>query len=135
MAKEWIDCASWGHSEGIAWFTSDSGEGAWLGQQTLTSSELDALLAEYKARRDFIEYEYYYVERTVARAIATAEISATRGVTGWHFEDKTQRKKALALARAARTAAKREFDTYVAWPGWAQQALAAGWKPPKGWKP
>lgn len=133
--KVWIDCASWGHSEGIAWFTDDSGEGAWLGQQALTSSELDALLAECKTRRDFIEYEYYYVERAVACAVAAAEIGATRGVTGWHFEEESQRKKALALARAARQAAKREFNTDVAWPDWAQQALAAGWKPPKGWKP
>lgn len=39
--------------------------------------------------------------------------------------------KALAAAKAALTIHR----SAKPWPEWAKQALAAGWKAPKGWKP
>ena len=47
---------------------------------------------------------------------------------GFYFESEALAKKALRVAKAALKA-----DKPI--PEWAEKALAAGWKPPKGWKP
>jgi len=49
--------------------------------------------------------------------------------TGYYFE--TQ-KKALTALRAANEGL---HTGEAPWPAWATQAKAAGWTPPKGWKP
>lgn len=49
---------------------------------------------------------------------------------GWYFSDKTT---ALVARRAARAAVRAHRGKSL--PAWAKQALAAGWKKPRGWKP
>jgi hypothetical protein len=50
---------------------------------------------------------------------------------GFYWES---RNKAQAALRAANVALKIARDN-TPWPEWAKQALAAGWKAPKGWRP
>lgn len=50
---------------------------------------------------------------------------------GFWWETKSHATAAIAKIRAL---AKVTLSG-VPWPDWAKQAVAAGWKPPKGWKP
>ena len=49
----------------------------------------------------------------------------------WDTENRV--KKALGVARRALKAFKSHYKK--PWPEWALRAHAAGWRPPKGWKP
>lgn len=48
-----------------------------------------------------------------------------------YWDSYSQAKKALAIAKRI----WKELRDGRPWPDWAKQASAAGWKPPKGWKP
>jgi len=50
---------------------------------------------------------------------------------GYHWETKAAAMRALRAANAALKVAQSK----VPLPDWAQKALAAGWKMPKGWQP
>lgn len=63
-----------------------------------------------------------------ARAVRDPEETSGGGLC-WHTA--TDAKAALRVAKAA-VKALRECKP---WPEWATTALAAGWKPPKGWAP
>jgi hypothetical protein len=62
-----------------------------------------------------------------ARALNTSEL----GADGLYWYTRSAASKALAAAKAALTVHR----SAKPWPEWAKQALAAGWKAPKGWKP
>lgn len=47
------------------------------------------------------------------------------------FGSKSRAERALRIVKAC----KKLAEENVPWPEWALQAQAAGWKPPKGWKP
>ncbi len=51
--------------------------------------------------------------------------------TGFWWESESAARAALAKVKVI---AKTLLND-VPWPEWARKALAAGWKPPKGWKP
>jgi hypothetical protein len=99
------------------WLVNDEeyGEevGLWLGQAP-------QLEPEDGAERE--EWETYLVDQ--ALKVAGTECDND----GFFWETESQCKKALKLAREAM-----KFERPV--PDWAQKAIAAGFKPPKGWKP
>jgi len=123
----------------VAWIDVDGEEGAHIGQEhkrplaelrdAMNVSKNDR--ASDTARSDF---QFYAVE-IAAREWVSTHPSASRGHDGYEFESEASAKKFCAAMRAALKAADAEYDTGVPWPEWAKQATAAGWKPPKGWKP
>lgn len=50
---------------------------------------------------------------------------------GFYWESKSKAQAALRLAKQA----VKDLGSATPMPEWAKQALAAGWKAPKGWKP
>lgn len=122
----------------VSWFDEDAGdEGAWIGQDhRLPLSVLEQKLATAKAARDFDNYEYLSLEIT-ARSWVKLDggTDVTAAAHGYQFETSSKAKKFLTAMRAALKTAKVEFESNVPWPEWAKLASAAGWKPPKGWKP
>jgi hypothetical protein len=69
------------------------------------------------------EWEVWQAER------CAEPLADGRDSSGFYFETKT---KAMAALRAANEGL---FSGEAPWPSWATQAKAAGWTPPKGWKP
>jgi hypothetical protein len=59
---------------------------------------------------------------------------AVRGAEGVAFDFKGAYWESEKLARAALRVAKEALKQERPLPDWAQKALEAGWKPPKGWK-
>lgn len=119
----------------IAWVDEDD-EGAWIGQDAATPTyALTGKLAEAKKKRDFEEYEYLAVELASREWVGKAGEGVSRANDGYAFESMAKTKKFLIAMRAAMKVARSEFETGIPWPDWAKQAKAAGWKPPKGWKP
>lgn len=72
------------------------------------------------------DYEHY---------LATWVAARTRGVQqdsdGLYWESKTQAQAALRAVNAGLKAARDARPL----PDWAREALAAGWRAPKGWQP
>lgn len=101
----------------IQWVFEGFGEGGTLGEDV----HVDADLADCEPE-----------ERSHVIAVVTA--SKTEGVErdqhGFYWPSKA---KANAALRAIKAAWK--TNTGASWPEWAVKAQAAGWKPPKGWKP
>ncbi len=60
-----------------------------------------------------------------------SEYFPTMGDHGFYWGTRSGAEAARRAANAAIKVAQSE----VPWPEWAQQALKAGWKTPKGWKP
>lgn len=75
------------------------------------------------APADKSDWESWQAERTVA------PLADGRDRQGYHFESERQARVALNAANEAL------FSGEAPWPAWATQAKAAGWTPPKGWKP
>lgn len=121
----------------VSWLDEEAGdEGAWIGQDANTSlASLQAKLATAKQKRDYDDYEYLAVEIAAQKWVEASPDGVSRHGHGFEFETVTKAKQFLAAMRAEMKAAKAEFTTGVPWPEWAKQAKAAGWKPPKGWKP
>lgn len=88
--------------------------------------------ARDKGDRDEVEYlavELAAREWLDARLDSADYASVHSG--GIHFDSSTRLREFFA---AMKVALKRAHDE-MPWPDWATKALAAGWKPPKGWKP
>lgn len=83
-------------------------------------------LASFETPRDRDEWEFWIADKAVA------EFAEERVKTIAPFRFKNQKIARLALSAANK--ALREGND-VPWPAWAIQAQAAGWTPPKGWKP
>lgn len=96
----------------ICWYFPDSGdEGAYLG--------------------DYLKRNTSTTDSEHRVATEAAQSNSEVDSEGLYWETLSTVKKALAAAKASlkvRQSAK-------PWPEWAKQALAAGWKPPKGWQP
>ena len=69
------------------------------------------------------DWEVWQAERTVA------PFAQGRDGNGYYFESGKKAKLALDAANDAL------FTGDAPWPAWAREAKAAGWTPPKGWKP
>lgn len=57
------------------------------------------------------------------------DLADGRDETGFYFETKKKAQVALKAANEGLHSGE------APWPAWALQAKAAGWTPPKGWKP
>jgi hypothetical protein len=66
-----------------------------------------------------------------SRAAFGAAVPYLRNHDGYRWETRGDTQRALRAAKAALLDARSK----VPLPDWAKQALAAGWKMPKGWKP
>lgn len=97
----------------ISWYLAETGDmGAALGE--------GSPLAGSKDEHD--------IASLAAKAAATP---STIGFNGYRWESRADAQRALRAAKAALLDARSK----VPLPDWAKQALAAGWKMPKGWKP
>jgi len=69
----------------------------------------------------------------IAERVAARSAGATRGAprTPWTWEDYDEAEAVLRTIVAEVNADEAKTPL----PDWAQTALAAGWKAPKGWKP
>lgn len=117
-----FDADRYGEGFYIAW-VFDGDEGGVLGEEVYTQTDLD------KARPESWEH----IRATLAAA-------QTEGVTRQRAQMAhcdcyvwPSMKLARQALRAVRAAIKDRSG--VPWPDWAVKAQAAGWKPPKGWKP
>lgn len=118
-----------------AWFEGNE-EGAVIGEASETLPQLRKLLKESKEARNQANIEFFSVE------IAARELcEATKG-SSTEILERTTQGSLVASTEAARklllltckNALKSARDA-KAWPDWALAATAAGWKPPRGWKP
>ena len=114
----------------IQWYNSDEGDlGAYFGDGDFefrhTANEGFLKPHPDEDDPDWLEAHNLAVADCKAQGIGTLT------KMGFTFESKSKAQRALALLRSA---AKRIKDDKP-WPDWAVKAQAAGWKPPKGWKP
>jgi hypothetical protein len=99
----------------IGWYFPDEGEfGAYLGD-TVTSKKPNP--------DDQDEWENWIATQSVREAFPDVH----RGLRGFEFETRKEAQAAMRIAKAAMKQNK-------LMPEWATKALAAGWKPPKGWR-
>jgi hypothetical protein len=110
----------------IQWELDDGDDmGAFLGQERREPP------ADYN-KASKMDRDYWAAERAGFQVIKEGDRD-TRGhdAIGFWWESKTQAAKAFTKIRALMKSSLSE----IPWPDWAVQASAAGWKPPKGWKP
>lgn len=116
----------------VVW-TDESGDGAFVGQDAnMTEAQLKTKLEAAKSRRDWDTVEYMTVE-LAARDPALADDVVPRR-TGYACDTRAAANRFIAHLRAAQKVARDEFETGKTSEDWEVKALAAGWKPPKGWK-
>jgi hypothetical protein len=89
--------------------------------------DLGACLGDYLLPRQPCEDAEHRLATESAKALNTGELDTV----GLYWYTRSAASKALAAAKAALTIHR----SAKPWPEWAKQALAAGWKAPKGWKP
>ena len=109
----------------------DGEVGAYVGEAGLGPLARAAKLEEAQKEENQEEVEYWAVEVAVA---------ATPGVQGdeygFFWEFMAGATDALRHARAVLKMERLRFKNKEnPWPPWALEAKAAGWKPPKNWKP
>jgi hypothetical protein len=128
----------------IAWEINDpeygTDIGAYLGDHDIVRSDIEKIIAACAKPEDFDGMEHDLASRTVADFVKNMGDAVRCTATyGFRFERKSDAQKALTAAKAAvkalRERAKQVAKNSTPWPTWALQAKAAGWKPPKGWKP
>jgi hypothetical protein len=109
----------------IQWELDDGDDlGAFLGQSTKCPPD--------KAPENKDDREFWAHERAGFQVIYSPDSEGCgHDHTGFWWETETKAKFALAKVNAMAKAALSE----IPWPDWAVKATAAGWKPPKGWKP
>jgi hypothetical protein len=125
-----------GAGDHVSWYDNEDGEGGTVGQELKCSiAVLGERAGKAKAKRDGDEYEYLMVEIAAQEWCSALDAGVTKCLYGYEFETAALARKFLVAMRAAAKAAKHSFSSDVEYPEWARTALAAGWKPPKGWKP
>jgi hypothetical protein len=123
----------------VAWREGGE-ECAWVGESASTDTQrLTELLclAKKDRRSDGREdYEYLSVE-LAARAWLAAhpDVFVCTDASGYVFDFREDACAFLRAMRAAARAARQAYDVGREWPEWATKALAAGWRPPHGWRP
>lgn len=124
----------------IAWVDADDGDmGGCVGQEFGHSlSSINIGLAKAQRSLSWDNFEYFHTER-YARQLANAGhdglVEPKPSSSGYLFEDFASAKRFLVKLRANQKVAAKEYLDGVPRPAWEAEALAAGWKPPKGWKP
>lgn len=105
----------------ICWYLAEEAErGGLLGQD-----KNDGLGAAPKDRDDWA----HWAACKAVRALGVPK----RDAQGWYWETMAALQPALRAAKAAISAGPDRPKR--AMPVWASKAIAAGWKPPRGWKP
>jgi len=125
------------HAFRLSWYLEAEDDiGGCLGQDP-SDFRADALAKAIKHYREEPDAEDARgsLEHVAASTAAAATKGANHDRIGLYWETHTAAARALKIAKAAIQAAVSEAENGKAWPAWAIQAKAAGWKPPKGWKP
>ena len=99
------------------WLAADDDMGAVLGESTYTETDLI----------DTDDYEH--IRATLVAAETPGVNRRSNDMGGYYWETFKAARLALRTIKSALKAAGKP------WPAWALQAKAAGWRPPKGWKP
>jgi len=119
----------------VSW-CDDDGEGAVVGQsiRLVDGQYVHDWVGDGRDAYDQSEREYRAVEIAALGFAKQHDDVITVHNGGWDLggASKTTCVAFLRICRAAYRAAKTSLRP---WPAWAVQASAAGWKPPKGWKP
>lgn len=103
----------------IAWFIPEDGEfGAYVGDRDL-SEEMGSGTDEDKKS----------MWEVMTADAAAKPFSCGKNSYGYEFENEKQAKLALLAANTSLLTGGAPM------PEWATKAMAAGWKPPHGWKP
>jgi hypothetical protein len=102
----------------IVWICDDGEPGANLGETIYSEKDLK----DPNADRESLPF----IAATIA-ASKTEGVELREGAYTWQSD--AQARKALKAAKLG----MKNLDT--PWPDWAVKAKAAGWTPPKGWKP
>ena len=138
MKKPWLEIVEMSRRSYVAWFDEEDGEGARVGQENQES--IDKLKKEREKARGVRDeeglslFEYYSVE-IAAKLWHSQHSGVYPEAFGYEFESDATCRRFRAAMNAALKSALSEYDSNVPWPEWAKQAEAAGWKPPKNWKP
>jgi hypothetical protein len=120
----------------IAWILEDDdfdNIGALVGQEGHTS--IETIQSRLEAAKAFENVEYWIVERDAKLnyMISAAEDGigyvSSQGGYGWESKKKATAFKTLLTATMKNLQEERPL------PEWTKEALKAGWKAPKGWKP
>jgi len=127
------------HGYSVAWF-EDGEEGALIGQESgVASMTLDQRRAAARKNREpagLSDFEYLSLEIAAREWLfAHPQVEHSVASGGYVFDAESSAKRFLAAMKVEMKAARVAYDTGVEWPDWAKAASAAGWKPPKGWKP
>lgn len=119
MAKDKIVLDSDRDGYFLVWFIAEVADlGATLGEDTYTAADL----AKAKPA------DWAHIKATITAGQTAGAVR--RGPAGYRWETKAD---AAAALRAVNAVLK---DTSSKpWPTWAVEARAAGWTPPKNWKP
>lgn len=129
----------------VAWF-EDGELGAIVGQErrsrtlkqliSILKKKIESLKKNKHTDLAFEEFEFLVVELVAAEFIQDLTFDAYENdSSGIQFYSQGHATKLLRAARARLKLAKIEWESSVPVPDWVGKALAAGWKPPKGWKP
>lgn len=140
QSKPWLEMVEMSRRSYVAWFDEADGEGARVGQDNKKSIEkLKEECEEARGVRDeegLSMFEYFFVEIAAKNWHAKDMRDDVHPEDfGYEFDSDATCRKFLAAMKVALKVAQSEYDSNVPWPEWAKQAEAAGWKPPKGWKP
>lgn len=101
----------------IVWYLAENQDiGGVLGDEEYTDEQLAKCLSDEDR------------QHIVATIAASKTIDVRCDSNGYFWETKAQATMALRACNAA-------LRTKMVWPEWATKASAAGWKPPKNWKP
>jgi len=121
----------------VAWCDEDGdGEGAWVGQDKGTPvAKLRTKKDAAYVKRDLSDFEYFAIEIDAREWVEQNRDLVTATMAGYTFESVSVARRFLKEMQASLKAARAQYETGVPWPEWAKTAEAAGWKPPKGWKP
>lgn len=115
MAEK-LDVFGWHGSYRISW-SEDGDEGLILGP---------GLLREFSDKPEMAD-----TVCAVSAILAMPDDARRLDGSVWLWESEAKATKALKVANRA----MKVHESKTPWPEWARQALAEGWKPPKGWKP
>ncbi len=113
---------------GVAWF-DEGEEGACVGQECRDGvKKLTERLAKatHKDELEYLRVEIAALQHARASRSGEFEISTSRGEI--RAESRKGQGELMRVCKAALQVAN-------PMPDWALTATAAGWKPPKGWKP
>lgn len=120
---------------GLAWFFPEEEDiGGRIGEWIHTDDDLTAVNEEIRqaAATDTLNEELFEKRENIVAALTARDTKNVQtGQFGYCWPSRAAANTALRLINLALKNLTRD----VPWPEWALKASAAGWKPPKNWKP